>query len=475
MEVLRFVICTILVTVAVGDCSNHDAAISVFGALSGKPVRSCADVTRLGLCRNPYLASVAQLFCPVSCHVQDDDIGLENALGASSCAQVQDLCSSDTLGDTIREFCACSCNSYWIDELIIALQGPPPPPPQSESPTPSLQPSSSPEPSLSPPSPGETNLVAFGSSGFCSLGPYMGVSAEMVRVPDENGVLRGRRIVYVATGNTESVLVLDDGTVAVAGDFNGTVQYSYSIVPGLSNVVSAFASHVGVGVLTADGKVYTWGAMPASGTPGVTSATPLLVEGELADKVVTMIALTQNQGLALADGKLYLWNFQQYPTFFEQDGVLKGKTIAQISASDGYFVVLTSEGEVIAWSTFGFLDQTPFVIDTDGKRITKIAGSLAEILMLAENGRLYSWATEGPATQLGIPDDVQIVAMKGGAYFSLAVTASGAVYGWGNSQFGALGVLEYYVSSPILIQGLRANPDLFGMGFAPCSLFVEWN
>jgi alpha-tubulin suppressor-like RCC1 family protein len=75
-------------------------------------------------------------------------------------------------------------------------------------------------------------------------------------------------------------------------------------------------------------------------------------------------------------------------------------------------------------------------------------------LVLTDKGYLYSWG-RGFEGQLGLSDSIElamipsyikyfhqkhVVAVAAGAFYSLAITNDGAMYGWGEARMGQLGI-----------------------------------
>jgi len=84
------------------------------------------------------------------------------------------------------------------------------------------------------------------------------------------------------------------------------------------------------------------------------------------------------------------------------------------------------------------------------KRVVQIACGVSHSLVLTDKGYLYSWG-RGFEGQLGLSQTIeiatipsfvkyfherQVVRVAAGAYYSLAITNEGSMYGWGEAKMG---------------------------------------
>jgi alpha-tubulin suppressor-like RCC1 family protein len=107
---------------------------------------------------------------------------------------------------------------------------------------------------------GDGSAVGFGANNSGQLG----IGAEYVGRRDVlapgRQVRGGVAIVAVALGEFHTLFLMADGTVAVAGSFNGGPVNSIPVtVDGIGNVISIAAGDKHNAVVTADGRVATWG------------------------------------------------------------------------------------------------------------------------------------------------------------------------------------------------------------------------
>ncbi len=206
------------------------------------------------------------------------------------------------------------------------------------------------------------------------------------------------------------------------------------------------------------------------------------MSGVLAGKTITQIATGFYHSLVLtSDGSVYIWGNggsgqlgngatadSLVPGAIDTTGVLAGKTITQIAASDYGSLALTSDGLVYTWGygTGGQLGNgtaadslTPVAVDTTGvlagKTITHITAGSEHSLALTSDGSLYAWGPNwsgqlgnGTITNSSVPVAVDttgvlagktIVQASAGYGHSLVLTSDGSVYAWGTNGFGGLG------------------------------------
>lgn len=241
--------------------------------------------------------------------------------------------------------------------------------------------------------------------------------------------------------------------------------------------------------LTADGQVFAWGRN-ADGQLGVGTngdwfaPQPVSTTGALQGKTITAIAAGGYHALAVdAEGRVYAWgrNAQgqlgnrsttdsNVPVAVYMDGALAGKRVVAVAAGDEFSVALTDDGLVYTWGDGGdgqlghnaFVDfsNEPVAVGTsgalNGKFVTAIAAGSEHVLALTSEGKVYAWGSNGYGqlgtnmfgTNRSLPNPVY----HGGAYgqktvvdiacgwdHSIALTADGRVYVWGENDHGQVG------------------------------------
>lgn len=236
--------------------------------------------------------------------------------------------------------------------------------------------------------------------------------------------------------------------------------------------------------LAADGRIFAWGyngsgSLGNGTTTSSNSLVPVNQTGVLSGKHVVAIAAGQDHSLALtSDGKAYAWGQglsgrlgdgflvnRSLPVAVDTSGVLNGKTVTAVAASNTHSLVLTSEGKMYAWGlgSNGRLGNgltttsaVPVAVDSSsalsGKSVVGIAAGAAHNLAITSDGRLVAWGLnatgqlgDGTTTTRSIPVTVaeygtSEVNMAGGSNFSLLVkTVNGVVFAWGANNSGQIG------------------------------------
>jgi alpha-tubulin suppressor-like RCC1 family protein len=305
---------------------------------------------------------------------------------------------------------------------------------------------------------------------------------------------------YSAVGN--KVFAWGENVAGALGD--GTASNRNTPVPVImtgalasQSVTSVLTGNGRSHAITADGKVYSWGAND-SGQLGdgttIPRNQPVAVDmsGALAGKVVTALSANHVYTLALtSDGKVYSWgaNFggqlglgdttdRSTPQLVQ--GALAGKTIVSISAGLAHALALASDGTVYGWGnnlyrTLGDGTTTtrlsPVAMNTAGtllagKTITAIQCASYHNVFLTSEGNLYSWGFNGngklgdgttvdrtaPVAVDGSLAGKTVVAIRGNANHHFALTSDNQLHGWGFNFYGQLGNgTNDDASAPVLI------------------------
>lgn len=295
--------------------------------------------------------------------------------------------------------------------------------------------------------------------GIGTLGQLGNGSTESSNTPvavDASGVLAGKTITQVSAGGTHAAALASDGTVYTWGQGaqgrlgNGsTVSSAVPVAVDTGGVLAGTtitqvaAGYMNTVALASDGTVYTWG----HGTRGhlgngavESSAVPVAVDmtGELAGKVVSQVANGSNAMAALAsDGTVYAWGdasmgllgtdttqlpalqglpYSAVPVAVDMSGELAGQRVAHLAVGIGHMVAATSDGTVYTW---GYNSRGQLGIGTTGNS----AGSDVPVAVDTSGVLGGVFVTEVSATEMG----------------SFALSADGAVYGWGDGRSGQLG------------------------------------
>ncbi|MCF7808221.1 MAG: choice-of-anchor D domain-containing protein [Candidatus Marinimicrobia bacterium] len=347
------------------------------------------------------------------------------------------------------------------------------------------------------------------------------------------GVKPGPPIVMVSAGRNHSVALTDEGKVYAMGwnvfgqlgdasntDSNIPVEVDTAGVLAGKTITDITTGQYTTTALSSEGEVYTWGQND-HGELGNNSTThsniPVAVDmtGVLSGKVITDIASGQYHTLALSDdGKLYAWGMNNegqlgngnkvdssVPVEVDMTGLLSGKTIIAIAA-DGYSnLIQSSDGKLYTWGQ-GHVGQLgtgttassilPVAVDMTGaligKTVTALACGVRHMMVATADGGLYAWGGgglgelgDGNSSDSNVPVAVSdasglagksIAAIGGGVGSSLALTGDGDLYAWGFNENGQLGDgTTTNRNVPVLIS---SNGDLAGKtGFAIASGFYH--
>jgi alpha-tubulin suppressor-like RCC1 family protein len=198
-------------------------------------------------------------------------------------------------------------------------------------------------------------------------------TTAVVNVPvavTSSGVLSGKKVTSVANGYNHSCAIADSKVFCWGengfGQISGTLSKStFPIAVGTTGdmagkTVTSLAGGESHTCAIADGKAYCWG----SGTSGEIgngmnnrASVPVAVStaGALAGKTVTSIAPGKYFTCAVADGKAYCWGSNtigqgghtlgttsNIPVAVADNGVLAGKTLISVAASENYTAAIYS-------------------------------------------------------------------------------------------------------------------------------------
>ncbi|XP_033150467.1 LOW QUALITY PROTEIN: probable E3 ubiquitin-protein ligase HERC2 [Drosophila busckii] len=251
-------------------------------------------------------------------------------------------------------------------------------------------------------------------------------------------------------------------------------------------------------VVSHDGKVYACG----EGTNGrlglgVSHNVPLPQQlPVLHQYMVKKVAVHSGGKHALAltrDGKVFSWgegedgklghgnrSSLERPRLIE---ALRAKKIRDIACGSSHSAAISSQGELYTWGLgeYGRLGhgdnatqlKPKLVTALTGKRVIQVAcGSRdAQTLALTEDGAVYSWG-DGDFGKLGrggsegsaLPHEIErlsgigVIQIECGAQFSLALTRAGEVWTWGKGDYYRLGHGgDQHVRKPQPIGGLRGR------------------
>lgn len=298
--------------------------------------------------------------------------------------------------------------------------------------------------------------------------------------------LRGVGVKQIACGSGHTVVLTTDGEVYTWGRGDdgrlGHGDNGWKYVPRIiQSLTGQVVAHVTCGsyhtaAVTTDGALYTWGGgmygkLGHGNEAGC--STPKRVDG-LAGLIVAQIACGSRHTVALVStGAAYSWGdmengvaghgltegHQYTPRLLDR---LAGRNVVQVSACGFHTACLTDNGELYTWGEgkFGRLGHstesnchTPRLVETMlGKNPRQVSCGGFHSAVVTEDGRLYTFGG-GEHGQLGHNDRVNklkptlVQALEGifvtqitcGWSHSVALTAKGRIYTWGNSDHGKLG------------------------------------
>jgi alpha-tubulin suppressor-like RCC1 family protein len=229
----------------------------------------------------------------------------------------------------------------------------------------------------------DVRLLGWGSNSYGQLGNG-GTTVGLVPAPVlMSGVLAGKTITSVATGESHRLALCSDGTLAAWGYNsngqlgNGATNYSGEKAPVLvkrtgvllGRTVIAIAAGPAVSLaLCADGTVAAWGSNSnyqlGDSTP-TQSSVPVWVNrtGVLANRPVVAIAAGYSHCLALcADGNVAAWGANDsgqlgnssttnsaVPVLVSRAGVLATRQVVAISAGINFSLARCADGSVASW------------------------------------------------------------------------------------------------------------------------------
>ena len=220
-------------------------------------------------------------------------------------------------------------------------------------------------------------LAAWGENSYGSLGINSTTNSRVPILVDRSGVLAGKTVVAVAAGESYSLVLCADGTLAAWGRNDagqlangGTTNAK---VPGLVNqtgvlagkTVTAISSYtLGSMALCAGGAMATWGHIPLGTSLTRDAKLPGLVDqtGVLAGKTVVAMAAGSPCVALCQDGTFAVWggyfsgtgatNGGAVPALVSRTGPLAGKSVTSFSTSSAVLVGC-SDGTAAAWGSNG--------------------------------------------------------------------------------------------------------------------------
>ncbi|MDP5215962.1 Ig-like domain-containing protein [Ruegeria sp. 2205SS24-7] len=314
--------------------------------------------------------------------------------------------------------------------------------------------------------------------GFNNRGP-LGTGDEETRTSAVKiDALDDADIASIENGNGASYAISETGQLYAWGNnSNGQLglgdleeRLTPQMVEALGNetVVTVSSGTAHTLALTADGQVWAFGsntdgqlgspdALDEDGAPARRSAEPVLVEG-LPENITSVTADTKTSYAVTSDGRVFGWGESR-----------NGQLLQGADNGDGTFAPDTSD--LLA----------PVELTGLPGNVVEVKGGARWAMALTEDGDVYAWGPndEGPTGGLdGDPalesdasfyptliaelDDVNVVELQTGPNSIIAVTDTGEIFTWGSNSDGRLGFSsDGSVYAPTQIElGGEADPFL---------------
>ena len=274
------------------------------------------------------------------------------------------------------------------------------------------------------------DVWSWGWGGFGTLGH--GDQQNHQLLPKKIEAFAGLRVAAVAAGAGHSLALAADGSVWSWG-FGGDGQLGHGDTQDqlLPKRIEAFAGQPVVAVsaedhslaITADGAVWSWGyGYHGQLGHGDTQRQllPKKIEAFTGQRVVAVSAGANHSLAITADGSAWSWGSgffgrlghgdEQRQLLPKKVEALAGQRVVAVSAGGLHSMALTADGAVRSWGGggFGMLGHGDEQLQLLPKKIEAFAGR-------------------------------RVVAVPAGSYHSIAITADGAVFTWGQGGHGRLG------------------------------------
>jgi alpha-tubulin suppressor-like RCC1 family protein len=361
-----------------------------------------------------------------------------------------------------------------------------------------------------------SRAFAWGLNSYGQLGDNTTANRPLPGQVTNAGVLAGKTVVAVAAGEFHSLALCSDGTLAAWGSnwlgqlgdnttADRLVPVAVNTAPGVSalsgkTVVAVAAGQSRSLALCSDGTVAAWGGN-GGGQLGDNSTEDRLVPvavnaasgvSALYGKTVVAVAAGGGHSLALcSDGTLAAWGWNGYGQLGDNSAAwesnvpvavstapgvsaLFGKTVVAVAAGNNHSLALCSDGTVAAWGYNGdgelgddsttdspvpvAVSTAPGVSALSGQVVVAVAAGWGHNQALCSDGTVAAWGYNGEGelgdnttTNRHVPVAVStasgvsalsgktVVAVSAGEYHSLALCSDGTLAAWGYNDGGQLG------------------------------------
>ncbi len=213
----------------------------------------------------------------------------------------------------------------------------------------------------------------------------------------------------ISAGNYGHVLVVkSDGTVSATGD-NSAGQCN--VPAGLTGVVAVATGESSSMALKSDGTIAEWGSLSTGAAPAGLSN-------------VVAIARGGNHALALkSDGTVVAWGDNSFGQRTIPAGLVN---VIAIAGSDNASLALKSDGTVIAW---GRTDTGECNVPTSLSGVIALAAGGGGAVALKSDGTVVGWGYWAVAPE-GLSN---VIAVAAGKNHRVALKADGTVVAWGEA------------------------------------------
>ena len=312
-------------------------------------------------------------------------------------------------------------------------------------------------------------VATWGANWSGELGNNsMSVSSPTPVAVCQTGILANKSVVALATGAAHLLALCADGSLAAWGDNSsgqlGNNDTNNSKVPVAVNLTGVLANKRVIAVaagdssslaLCSDGTLAAWGFNyygQLGNNSNLDSWVPVLVDasGVLAGKRVTAIAAGSNHCLAVcADGTIAAWgsnrsgqlgnnstNNARVPVAVVSSGLLSGKSVIASAGGEYHSIALCSDGTVAAWgiNQYGMLgdgsttnSSVPVAVDRSGvladKTVRTVTADGFDSFAWCADGTLSAWGSDfqdnsgSSTTQSNVPVAVNTSNLAAGERF----------------------------------------------------------
>ena len=247
---------------------------------------------------------------------------------------------------------------------------------------------------------------------------------------------------------------------------------------GAERAVSVSAGDAHSLALTADGNVWSWGRGgwgQLGHADGQSQLLPKKIEALAGQRVIAVSAGRAHSLALTAGGAVWSWGDgyhgqlghgdEQHQLLPKKVEAFADRRVVAVSAGSAVYadsLAITADGNVWSWGSvmsgkLGHGDQRNQLLPKNiealaGRRVVAVSAGFAHSLALTADGAVCSWGRGGNG-KLGhgdtqnqlLPKKVEVfagrrvVAVSAGLRHSLANTADGSVWSWGNGAYGKLG------------------------------------